>query len=219
MISFSNVSCTFGAVAGIVDINFTINSGDFVFITGPTGAGKSTILRLIYMDIFPEKGKVSVRNFDSSKIYQHEIPYLRRKIGMVFQDFKLLFDRNVYQNVALSLYVSHIKSRSVKESVYRVLNQVGLGHRVHYRIDELSGGEQQRVAIARAIVKEPMVLLADEPTGNLDPHVSFELMSLLNRINESGTAVIIATHNYSLLKRVPGARLIQIKEGKIVSIT
>ena len=219
MISFFDVSCTFGKGAGIKNINFTVNSGDFIFITGPTGAGKSTILRLIYMDLLPEKGKVTVRDFDSSTIRENKIPYLRRKIGMIFQDFKLLFDRNVYQNVALSLYVSHIKKRSVKESVYEVLNQVGLGHRVHYHIDELSGGEQQRVAIARALIKNPMVLLADEPTGNLDPRVSFELMNLLNRINELGTAVIMATHNYSLIKRVPGARLIQINEGEIISIT
>jgi cell division transport system ATP-binding protein len=125
----------------------------------------------------------------------------------------------VYQNVALALYASHYKTREIKSRVYSVLNQVGLGHRVHYKPLELSGGEQQRVAIARALVKEPIVLLADEPTGNLDPRVSLELINLLNKINKKGTAVIVATHNYSLIPRVPGARLIQINEGEVTSIT
>ncbi len=219
MISFTNVSCTFARGAGVKDINFTVNSGDFVFITGPSGAGKSTILRLIYMDLFPGKGKVSIRNFDSTKIKDREIPYLRRKIGMIFQDFQLLSDRNAYQNVVLSLYVSHFDEKNFRARVYGVLNEVGLGHRVHYRINELSGGEQQRVAIARALAKRPVVLLADEPTGNLDPLVSIELMNLLYRINQAGTAVIMATHNYSLIPRIPGARLIQMNEGAITSIT
>ncbi len=219
MINFINVDCTFRKKAGVKNINFSVNSGEFVFLTGPSGAGKSTILRLIYMDLFPEKGKVIIRNYNSSSIRDREIPYLRRKVGMVFQDFRLLSDRNAYQNVALSLYVSHYKTSEIKKRVYEVLNQVGLGHRVHYRPYELSGGEQQRVAIARALVKEPVVILADEPTGNLDPKVSIELMNLLNKINKRGTAIIVATHNYSLIPRVPGARLIQIDEGKIVSIT
>jgi len=219
MINFINVDCTFRKKAGVKNINFSVNSGEFVFLTGPSGAGKSTILRLIYMDLFPEKGKVIICNYNSSNIRDREIPYLRRKVGMVFQDFRLLSDRNAYQNVALSLYVSHYKTSEIKKRVYGVLNQVGLGHRVHYRPYELSGGEQQRVAIARALVKEPVVILADEPTGNLDPKVSIELMNLLNKINKKGTAIIVATHNYSLIPRVPGARLIQIDEGKIVSIT
>lgn len=219
MITFSNTYCTFGKDAGVKNLNFTIGSEDFVFLTGPSGSGKTTILRLIYMDLFPERGKVYFRNYCSSKIRSHEIPILRRQIGMIFQDFRLLNDRNVYQNVALSLYVSHYKTREIKKRVYSVLNQVGLGHRVHYRPENLSGGEQQRVAIARALVKEPAVILADEPTGNLDPHTSFDLINLLNEINRNGTAVIVATHNYSLIRRVPGAKLIQISEGEIVNIT
>jgi cell division transport system ATP-binding protein len=162
---------------------------------------------------------VLVRDFDSASIKDREIPFLRRKVGMIFQDYQLLKDRNVYQNVALALYASHYKTREIKSRVYSVLNQVGLGHRVHYKPLELSGGEQQRVAIARALVKEPIVLLADEPTGNLDPRVSLELINLLNKINKKGTAVIVATHNYSLIPRVPGARLIQINEGEVTSIT
>jgi cell division transport system ATP-binding protein len=219
MITFSNTYCTFGKDTGVKNLNFTIGSEDFVFLTGPSGSGKTTILRLIYMDLFPERGKVYFRNYCSSKIRSHEIPMLRRQIGMVFQDFRLLNDRNVYQNVALSLYVSHYKTGEIKRRVYSVLNQVGLGHRVHYYPDNLSGGEQQRVAIARALVKEPAVILADEPTGNLDPHTSFDLIDLLNEINQNGTAVIVATHNYSLIRKVPGAKLIQLSEGEIVNIT
>ncbi len=219
MISFINANCTFRKNAGVKNLNFTIDDGEFVFLTGPSGAGKSTILRLIYMDLFPEKGKVLIRDFDSTRIRDREIPFLRRKVGMIFQDYQLLKDRNVYQNVALALYASHYKTREIKSRVYNILNQVGLGHRVHHRPTELSGGEQQRVTIARALVKEPIVLLADEPTGNLDPRVSIELINLLNKINKKGTAVIVATHNYSLIQRVPGARLIQINEGEIISIT
>lgn len=219
MISFINAKCTFRKNAGVKNLNFTIDDGEFVFLTGPSGAGKSTILRLIYMDLFPEKGKVLIRDFDSTRIRDREIPFLRRKVGMIFQDYQLLKDRNVYQNVALALYASHYKTREIKSRVYNILNQVGLGHRVHHRPTELSGGEQQRVTIARALVKEPIVLLADEPTGNLDPRVSIELINLLNKINKKGTAVIIATHNYSLIQRVPGARLIQMNEGEITSIT
>ncbi|HPC35267.1 MAG TPA: cell division ATP-binding protein FtsE [Candidatus Marinimicrobia bacterium] len=217
MITFFNVSCTFGKDAGIKNVNLTINEGEFVFLTGSSGAGKSTLLRLIYMDLFPEKGKVVIRNFDSSKVRPNEIPFLRRKVGMIFQDFRLLEDRNVYENVALSLYVSHYKTREIKNRVYNVLNQVGLGHRVYYNPKELSGGEQQRVAIARALVKEPVVLLADEPTGNLDPRVASDLMSLLIKINQNGTAVIVATHNYSLIPRVANARIIQVNEGEIIN--
>ena len=219
MISFINANCTFRKNAGVKNLNFTIDDGEFVFLTGPSGAGKSTILRLIYMDLFPEKGKVLIRDFDSTRIRDREIPFLRRKVGMIFQDYQLLKDRNVYQNIALALYASHYKTREIKSRVYSILNQVGLGHRVHHRPTELSGGEQQRVTIARALVKEPIVLLADEPTGNLDPRVSIELINLLNKINKKGTAVIVATHNYSLIQRVPGARLIQMNEGEITSIT
>ena len=219
MITFINATCSFKKNAGVKNLNFSIDDGEFVFLTGPSGAGKSTLLRLIYMDLFPEKGKVLIRDYDSSRIKDRQIPFLRRKVGMIFQDFQLLKDRNAYQNVAIALYVSHYKTREIKSRVYDILNQVGLGHRVHHKPMELSGGEQQRVAIARALVKEPIVLLADEPTGNLDPKVSIELMNLLSKINKKGTAVIVATHNYSLIKRVPGARLIQMNEGEITSIT
>jgi len=219
MISFVNVNCTFGGKGGIAEANFSLNQGEFLFLTGPSGSGKSTILRLIYMDLFPEKGRVIFRNYSSHKIRSWEIPYLRRKVGMVFQDFHLLYDRNVFQNVALSLYVSRYKTREIRQRVHAVLEQVGLGDHIYDRPRELSGGEQQRVVIARALVKEPDVILADEPTGNLDQRVSLELMNLLQKINEGGTAVLFATHNYSLIPRIPGARLMQLDNGQIIRLT
>ncbi|MBO8130692.1 MAG: cell division ATP-binding protein FtsE [Candidatus Marinimicrobia bacterium] len=219
MIVFENVTSTFPKGAGVKDINISVNTGEFVFLIGPSGAGKSTILRLIYMDIFPDKGRVKVYKYDSDSIKYRDIPYLRRKIGMIFQDFKLLNDRNVYQNVALSLYISRFSYKDIKHKVLDVLNSVGLGHRVHYKPQELSGGEQQRVAIARALVKSPIVLLADEPTGNLDPKVSADLMRLLKKINEEGTAIVMATHNYKLIDYIPNPRIIQIDKGRIVNIS
>ena len=219
MISFINASCTFGNKGGIHAVNLTINEGDFVFLTGPSGAGKSTLLRLIYMDLFPDSGKVIVKNYNSKKIRDRDIPYLRRKVGMIFQDFYLLPDRNVFQNVALSLYASHYKTGQIKSRVFYMLNQVGLGHRVHYKPHQLSGGEKQRVAIARALVKEPIILLADEPTGNLDPRASLDLINLLNRLNQRGTAILVATHNYSLIKHIQDVKLIQIRDSEIESIT
>ncbi len=220
MISFINVNYTFKTKdAGIKNVNLNINEGDFVFLTGPSGSGKTTLLRLIYMDLLPEKGNVLVQNYSSNKIKNRQIPYLRRKVGMIFQDFRLLPDRSVFQNVAISLYAAHYKLNQIKKKVYSILNQVELGHRVHFKPHQLSGGEKQRVAIARALVKEPIVLLADEPTGNLDPRASIELINLLYKINQQGTAIIVATHNYSLIKRIPNARLVQVENSEIVSVT
>jgi len=219
MISFKDVSCTYKNKGGIKNLNLIINEGDFVFITGPSGAGKTTILRLLYMDLFPDIGEVTVRNYSSKKIRKKEIPYLRRKVGMLFQDFRLFPDRNVYQNVAISLYAAHYKTNEIKERTMAQLEQFGIQNKWNHKPDELSGGEKQRVAIARALVIDPMVLLADEPTGNLDPKASIELVNLLNEINQNGTAVIMATHDYNLIKRVPEYRLLQVNESKMVSIT
>jgi len=215
MIYFYNVSKTFGRGAGVQDLNFNVHKGEFVCIVGPSGAGKSTILKLIYMDEKPTDGKVVVDNFDSSMLQKDGVPYLRRRVGMIFQDFQLLRDRNVYDNVALALRVMRIRRKKIKKRVLQALNNVGLGHRAQYYPQELSGGEQQRVSIARAIVKEPIVLLADEPTGNLDPQVAREILALLRRINEQGTAVVMATHNYNLIKNTPYRR-IRLEEGKVV---
>ncbi len=216
MIDFYNVSHQYSRGAGVYDLNFSIGKGEFVCVVGPSGAGKSTVLKLIYMDEIPTTGKVVVNNYDSSMIERNSIPFLRRRVGMIFQDFQLLEDRNVFENIALALEVMHFRKKEIKRRVLEALNSVGLGHRSQYYPQELSGGEQQRVSIARAIIKDPIVLLADEPTGNLDPVVANEILTLLRRINEKGTAVVMATHNYELIKGKPFRR-IQIEHGQMVN--
>jgi len=216
MIYFYNVTKEYGRGSGVRDLNFTVHKGEFVCIVGASGAGKSTILKLIYMAEAPSAGKVVVDNYDSSMLDPSQIPYLRRRVGMVFQDFQLLRDRNVYENVALALRVMHINRREIKKRVLHALNSVGIGHRAQYYPQELSGGEQQRVSIARAIIKDPIVLLADEPTGNLDPEVAREILALLQRIHEKGTAVVMATHNYNLIKNTPFRR-IRVEDGTLVT--
>jgi len=215
MIDFYNVTKNYGNGIGVRNLNFNIRKGEFVCVVGASGAGKSTILKLIYMDEFPTTGKVVVNDYDSSMIEPESIPHLRRKVGMVFQDFRLLSDRNVFENVGLALEVMHVNRREIKKRVLRALNSVGIGHRAQYYPRELSGGEQQRVSIARAIVKDPFVLLADEPTGNLDPDIARDLLALMQRIHERGTAVIMATHNYNLIKNRPFRR-IRIEQGEMV---
>ena len=199
-------------------INLKIEKGEFVYVVGPSGAGKSTLLRLIYMDLFPTAGEVVVAGYSSSRIKPKEIPYLRRKIGVIFQDFKLLKDKNVYENVAFALEVIGTPRRKIKEKVLKVLAEVGISHKRHAFPYQLSGGEQQKVAIARALVRDPFILLADEPTGNIDPEGTREILELLKNINTSGTAVIMATHELSLIERFP-RRLIRLEQGRIVEDT
>lgn len=218
MVEFQNVSVWFGANFVFKNLNFKVNEGEFVFITGPTGSGKSTLLRLIYMDIFPNRGKVIVGMFDSKKIKKRQIPYLRRRLGIIFQDFKLLDDRNVFENVAFALYVTGIRKKEINKKVLTALVEVGLSHKKNSMPDELSGGEQQRVAIARAIVNEPFLLLADEPTGNLDPATSAEIIELLMKINLRGTSIIIATHNYSIIEMVSNSKVFQISNYNLVRV-
>lgn len=218
MVEFNNVSVWFGDNLVFKDLNFKVNEGEFVFVTGPTGSGKSTLLRLIYMDIFPNRGKVVVGKFDSRRIKKRQIPYLRRRLGIVFQDFKLLDDRNVFENVAFALYVTGAKRKEINKKVLMALTEVGLSHKKNSMPDELSGGEQQRVAIARAIVNEPFLILADEPTGNLDPDTSTEIIELLKRINLRGTSIIMATHNYSIIEMVRDAKVFQISNHTLVQI-
>jgi cell division transport system ATP-binding protein len=162
----------------------------------------------------PQKGHIVVADFNSTKIKKREIPLLRRQLGIVFQDFKLFTDRSVYENIAFVLQVTGVRRREIQKRVLNVLSEVGLSHRRHAYVTELSGGEKQKIAIARALVNEPFVLLADEPTGNLDPAASDEIMALLQRINNRGTAVLMATHNYGLLKKYPG-RIVRLEEGKL----
>jgi cell division transport system ATP-binding protein len=203
MIQFFNVDLQYGDRRILHHITFHIKKGEFVYIIGPTGVGKSSILKLIYFDEFPDSGTVIVNQYSSAKIKLREIPFIRRKLGIVFQDFKLLPDRNVFENVAFALRITGTPSSIIKKKVLRVLNEAGLGNRRNHYPRELSGGEQQRVAIARALVNEPFLLLADEPTGNLDPKSAIEILEILESINKHGTAVLMATHNYSLIKQFP----------------
>lgn len=217
MIKFTNVSFSFPSHPVIENATFEIRPGDFVFLVGQTGSGKSTLLRLMYMDLRPTKGSVVVGKHHSSHAQPGDLPHLRRTLGIVFQDFRLMEDRNVFDNVAFTLHVTGVKGSEIKKSVLHVLADVGLSHKRNKLPFELSGGEQQRVVIARALVNSPQFLLADEPTGNLDPATSREILRLLKDINTGGTAVVMATHNYELVRRM-NERILQIKNGKVIDV-
>ena len=217
MIDLKNVSVSFDNQQVLNGINFSMKQSEFVYLVGQTGVGKSTLLRLMYFDLLPSSGKVRISSYDSASITSRQIPRIRRRIGIVFQDFKLLEDRSVYDNVAFALFVTNARRSEIKKKVYHVLADVGLSHKRYQMPHELSGGEQQRVVIARALVNEPVVLLADEPTGNLDPISSTEIMDLLTKINMRGTAILMATHNYDLVKKYP-ARVVQLKEGRLAEV-
>jgi cell division transport system ATP-binding protein len=217
MIDLNNVSVSFDGQHVLDGINFSMKQSEFVYLVGQTGMGKSTLLRLMYFDLLPSSGKVRISSYDSSSITGRQVPRIRRRLGIVFQDFKLLEDRNVYDNVAFALFVTNARRSEIKKKVLHVLADVGLSHKRYQMPHELSGGEQQRVVIARALVNEPVVLLADEPTGNLDPTSSAEIMELLTKINMRGTAILMATHNYDLVKKYP-ARVVQLKEGKLFEL-
>ena len=214
MISFKEVSSKFDSGAGIENATFKIDAGEFLCVIGPTGAGKTTLLKLIYMDIFPDKGTVKVDKYSSDKIKRRNIPMLRRMIGMVFQKFELLNDRTVFDNVAIPLHVQGIGIKAVKDEVEHVLDNLGIADKRNHFPSELSGGEQQIVSLARALVKTPLIILADEPTGNLDPSASLRVIELLEEINDNGTAILMATHNYSMVKD-RGHRFLQIVEGVV----
>ncbi|HTX18951.1 MAG TPA: ATP-binding cassette domain-containing protein [Bacteroidota bacterium] len=217
MVRLSNVSVSFNKQPVLDRVNLEISASEFVSLVGTTGSGKSTLLRLLYMDLFPDSGSVSVGKFVSTSMTPKLIPMLRRKLGVVFQDFKLLEDRSVYDNVAFSLYVTNTRTAEIKKKVLNVLASVGLSHKRNSMPHQLSGGEQQRVAIARALVNEPILLLADEPTGNLDPSTSNDILKLLKDINTEGTAVLMATHNYELVRKAQG-RIVQIKDRKVFDV-
>ncbi len=218
MIEFKNIQFSYPAKELFSDVSFKIDKGEFVFLIGESGMGKTSLLRMINMELFPQAGELIVYGFSSRSIKKPEIPVLRRKIGFVFQDYKLLNDRDVFENVALPLYLSGLKPDVIKKKVFNVLNEVGVFDSYKKMPHELSGGEQQRVSIARAIVNEPYILIADEPTGNLDPFVSFEIIKLLLNINYKGTAVFIATHNYDIVRRLKSKRLLQIKDKKVLDV-
>ncbi|GBD94124.1 cell division ATP-binding protein FtsE [bacterium BMS3Abin05] len=216
MVRFFNVSFSYPRSAGVENINLYVKNGEFVFLTGPSGAGKSTVLKLIYLEEFPQRGNILLDGYNTQEITRKDIPYIRRKIGMVFQDFRLLRDRNVFENIAFALRIIGVRRSRINKRVLEILRDVGLSHKKLKMPQALSGGEQQRVAIARALVNEPFVILADEPTGNLDEENREEILALLHKINERGTSIIMATHNYEMAKKT-GRRVIRIDKGKIIS--
>ena len=203
-------------IAALNGVSLKIEQGEFVFIVGDSGSGKSTLIRLLMKELEPTGGDIRVMGQKLSELEHKEIPFYRRKIGVVFQDFRLLRDRNVYENIAFALRVTEAPSRVIKKKVPAALSLVGLAQKYKSYPKELSGGEQQRVAIARAIVNEPSILLADEPTGNLDPANSWEIMKLLEEANERGTTVIVVTHNHEIVKTMK-KRVNTMQKGIIVS--
>jgi cell division transport system ATP-binding protein len=202
MIRFLHVTKLYdGQSAALVDVSFFIDKAEFVFLSGASGAGKTTLLKHIYMEEFPTRGQVLVGGYDSKYMKKKQVPFLRRKLGIVFQDFRLLSDRNVFENVAFAMRVTGRKEREVKRKVFEVLALTGLSHKCSYVPQKLSGGEQQRVCIARAIVNDPEIVLADEPTGNLDVGISQEILSLFRTINSRGATVLMATHDRGLIEQ------------------
>lgn len=215
LVQMFHVSKSYGAVDVLLDVNLRLERGEFVCLTGATGSGKSTLLRLIYMEERPTEGQTAVDGYSSDFIKHREIPHLRRRIGVLFQDFKLLRERTAFENVAFALQVTGAPIREVRRQVMRVLTQVGLGHRRNAFPGELSGGEQQRVALARALVNNPVLLLADEPTGNLDQEAGRGIVDLFQKVNQQGTAVLMATHNTGLIEGLPFRRL-HLEGGRLI---
>ncbi|MBS4195452.1 cell division ATP-binding protein FtsE [Lederbergia citri] len=196
-------------------LNIRINQGEFIYVVGPSGAGKSTFIKMMYREEKPTSGKIIVNGIDLTKLKNRQVPYLRRNIGVVFQDFRLLPTLTVFENVAFALEVIEQRPKDIRKRVMDVLSMVGLKHKVRMLPTELSGGEQQRVSIARSIVNNPKLVIADEPTGNLDPDTSWEIMSLLKEINMKGTTIIMATHNKEIVNTIKH-RVVAIESGRIV---
>ncbi|RSK28599.1 cell division ATP-binding protein FtsE [Bacillus sp. HMF5848] len=215
MIEMQNVYKTYpNGVLAVNGISVQIQSGEFVYVVGPSGAGKSTFIKMMYREEKPSKGTIMINGIDISKLKDKKVPLLRRNIGVVFQDFKLLPRLTVYENVAFALEVIEEQPKHIKKRVMEVLDLVRLKHKARFYPSELSGGEQQRVSIARSIVNSPKVMIADEPTGNLDPETSWEIMNILDEINNRGTTIVMATHNREIVNKIR-RRVITIENGKI----
>lgn len=217
MIRFKDVIKTYeNGTEALHGVSFTIADGEFVFLVGPSGSGKSTIIKLLTGELVPTDGRIMANGFSLSNIAEWQLPFMRRTIGVIFQDFRLIEKKTVYDNLSLAMRAVGATPREIKNRIPYVLELVGLGEKMERFPDELSGGEQQRVAIARALVNNPDTIVADEPTGNLDPGRSLEIMTLLDRINALGTTVLVVTHERDLVNQL-GKRIIMIDEGKVVS--
>jgi len=214
MIQFADVTKFYDDDLVLKDLSFTIEKGELAFLTGPSGVGKTTLLKLIYAAELPDEGNIIVAGWDIRKLKQNTIPYLRRHVGIVFQDFRLLFNMTVFDNVALALRIHDMHPKEIREDVHEILKEVRLKHKAHIYPQHLSGGEQQRIVIARAMVSKPTVILADEPTGNLDVDTSQAITNLFREINARGTTVLIATHNASLYQGT-GRRVFHLRDSKI----
>lgn len=215
MIILSHVSKDYGDIPALDDVTVNITKGEFVFLVGPSGAGKSTLLQLLYREETPTRGSVLVDNFNVTRLPRRHIPLLRRKIGVVFQDFKLLNSKTIYENLAFVLQVTGAPTSFIKRRVPQVLNLVGLADKVKAYPEQLSGGEQQRVSLARAIANSPKVILADEPTGNLDRDSSWKIMRLLAEFNKRGATVLVATHDWPIVDAMQ-KRVVEIEDGRII---
>lgn len=215
MIKFSRVYKIFGSdIKALEDINFTVEKGEFVFLTGPSGAGKTTVLKLLYREDIPTMGSIIVNETDIGHLSAGKVPFYRRGIGFVFQDFKLLFDRSVHENIGLPLEITGSNTEYTKAMAAEAVKKIGLSGREKLNPWHLSGGEKQKVAIARALITNPPILLADEPTGNLDDYSTWEIMEMFTEINRKGTTVIVATHNREVMEKL-GGRVIKLDKGRM----
>jgi cell division transport system ATP-binding protein len=216
LIQLFHVTRRYGRAApALTDVSLQIDKGEFVFLTGASGAGKTTLLRLLFRDEVPTSGQVVVNNENVATLPPWRVPYLRRQIGVVFQDFKLLPRKTVFENVAYATQVIGLPPREQRRRTYQVLEMLALNHRLHSFPEQISGGEQQRVAIARALVNRPLILLADEPTGNLDPELSLQIIDVIKEINSHGTTVVVATHDREMIRRL-SRRVLALQQGHLL---
>ena len=216
MIEFKNVNKKYPTgVSAVRNASFKIENGDFVFLVGSSGSGKSTLIKMILKELDPTSGKIYIDGTDITKIKKKDVPYLRRKMGVVFQDFRLIADKTVYENVAFAMYMIGASPKHIKRQVPMVLSLVGISDKANQMPDQLSGGEQQRVAIARALVNNPSVIIADEPTGNLDPQTAWDIMALFREISKRGTTIVMATHAQEIVDMM-NEKVLEIQKGVLV---